>query len=469
MGHTSPETGSHSRLNPPPQSPADSPDADILTVSRLNREARRMLEAGFPLLWVAGEISNFALPASGHMYFSLKDEQAQVSCAMFRRANRRLTFQPEDGDQVLVQARVSIFEPRGSYQLIVEQMEAAGEGILRRRFEELKQKLQGEGLFDELHKQGLPPVPRRIGIVTSPTGAAVRDILKILARRFPAVPVIIYPTRVQGEAATREIVTAIEQVSARNEVDVLIVARGGGSLEDLWCFNEEAVARAIYACPVPVVSGVGHEVDFTIADLVADLRAPTPSGAAEIVVPDCVELLRNIAMQERRLTKLLGRLWADYREDFGELRARLRRMQPGAIVLQQQQRCDDLVRQLANGMCNDLEFRRLAGAQIVQRLRACSPAERIRHDLYRSRALLDALGHTLDRRLAAVGSRIAVAAGNLNAVSPLATLERGYAIVRDAQTGEVLRTTDKLKAGDRIKAQLARGSLVAGVEKIRKQ
>ncbi|MBS93575.1 MAG: exodeoxyribonuclease VII large subunit [Chromatiales bacterium] len=469
LRHTRPETESLSRLSKPPKPPAEAPDADIFTVSRLNREARRILEAGLPPLWVAGELSNLAQPASGHMYFSLKDEQAQVRCAMFRNTNRRLTFQPEDGDQVLVQARVSIYEPRGSYQLIVEQMEAAGEGVLRRRFEELKKQLNNEGLFDERHKQSLPPVPRCIGIVTSPTGAAVRDILKILARRFPAVPVIIYPTRVQGAAATEEIVSAIAQASTRNEVDVLIVARGGGSLEDLWCFNEEKVARAIYACPLPVVSGVGHEVDFTITDLVADLRAPTPSGAAEIVVPDSIELLRNIAGQERRLARLVQRHWADYRDEIGQLNARMRLMHPGTILQQLQQRSDDLVRQMANGTRNYLEFRRLAGAQTLQRLRGTAPVERIRRDLDRTRALRDALGHTLGRRLATLESRVAIAAGNLNAVSPLATLERGYAIVRDVKTGAVLRTTGHVKTGDRIEARLARGSMIASVEKIRKK
>lgn len=456
-------------MNPPTDSPADAPDSEIFTVSRLNREARRILESGFPLLWVAGELSNLARPGSGHMYFSLKDEQAQVDCAMFRRSNQQLGFQPEDGDQVLVQARVSLFEPRGRFQLIVEKMEAAGEGILRRRFEELKKKLHAEGLFDEEHKQALPALPRSIGIVTSPTGAAVRDILKVLARRFPAVPVIIYPTRVQGEAATAEIVSAIEQASARRDVEVLIVARGGGSLEDLWCFNEEAVARAIYACPLPVVSGVGHEVDFTIADLVADLRAPTPSGAAEMVVPDRDELLRTLAARERQLSTLLKRLWKDYSEEMVDLNRRLRLMHPGAVVLQLQQRTDEMSRLLVNGMRNSLEYRRLNLATATQGLRAAAPLDQLRRRLDRARALAQSLGNATKSRLAATGSRFAVATGNLNAVSPLATLERGYAIVRDAKTGEVLRGVETVKPGDRIEAQLAHGSLVAGVEKVRKK
>ena len=234
------------------------------------------------------------------MYFSLKDAKAQVRCAMFRSANRKLNFSPADGDQVLVQARVSIYEPRGSYQLIVEHMEAAGEGLLRRKFEELKQKLLREGLFADESKQALPDIPQRIGIVTSPTGAAVRDILHVLERRFPLAEVIVYPTRVQGAAATEEIVAALQNAADRAEVDVLIVARGGGSLEDLWCFNEEAVARAISACPIPIVSGVGHEVDFTITDLVADVRAPTPSGAAEFVSPR----YRRVAAPSRAITTL---------------------------------------------------------------------------------------------------------------------------------------------------------------------
>jgi exodeoxyribonuclease VII large subunit len=261
-------------------------DSDVYSVGRLNREVRLLLEHGMPVVWVEAELSNFSRPGSGHWYFTLKDRDAQVRCAMFRQRNSLVRFTPAEGKLVLARARVGLYEPRGDYQLLVEHMEEAGVGALKREFERLKERLAAEGLFAPELKRPLPGVPRRIGIVTSPTGAAVRDILNILARRFPAAEVLIYPTVVQGAAAVPELLAAIGLASARRECDVLIVARGGGSLEDLWAFNDERVARALRACPMPVVTGIGHEVDFTIADFVADLRAPTPSGAAELVVPD---------------------------------------------------------------------------------------------------------------------------------------------------------------------------------------
>src|SRR5690606_2193067 len=259
------------------------------TVSALNREARLILERRFVGLWVEGEISDLSRPSSGHLYWTLKDATGQIRCAMFRQQNRPLAFPLANGDQVLVRARVTLYEARGEFQLIVEEVEAAGEGLLRRRFEALKRKLAAEGLFDTARKRPLPRVPRRIGVVTSATGAAIRDVLIALRRRFPAIPVLIYPTPVQGEGAAQEIRRTLELAGRRAECDVLILTRGGGSLEDLWSFNEEIVARAIAASPIPVIVGVGHETDFTIADFVADLRAPTPSQAAELAVPDCRE------------------------------------------------------------------------------------------------------------------------------------------------------------------------------------
>ena len=272
----------------------------VYTVSELNRLARQLLEQDLPRMWVSGEISNLARPASGHLYFSLKDERAQIRCALFRGASRGGSFMPANGMQVLARGRVSLYEPRGDYQLIVDHLEPAGEGLLRRRLEELKQKLAAAGLFDAARKRPLPALPGAIGVITSPSGAAVRDILHILKRRFPAIPVIIYPVQVQGEQAKFDIVKAFETAARRAECEVLILARGGGSLEDLWAFNEEIVAQAIADSPIPVISGVGHEIDFTIADLVADVRAPTPSGAAELVVPDSRDWLRHLQALERR-------------------------------------------------------------------------------------------------------------------------------------------------------------------------
>ena len=262
------------------------PSREVYTVSSLNREARRIIEGQLGVVWVEGEISGLARPGSGHLYWRMKDESAQLRCAMFRSQNRLLNFRPGDGQHVLARGRVSIYEPRGEYQLVVEYLEEVGEGLLRRRFEELKRKLATEGLFDAERKRDKPELPRRIGVVTSPSGAAVRDIVTVLARRFPAIPVLIYPTAVQGTGAAAEIASALELADHRGECDLLILARGGGSLEDLWSFNEEAVARAMAAVSIPIISGVGHEIDFTIADFVADVRAPTPSGAAELAVPD---------------------------------------------------------------------------------------------------------------------------------------------------------------------------------------
>ncbi len=281
--------------------PAPLRERDVYTVSRLNKEVRLLLESGLPVLWLEGELSNFAAPASGHWYFSLKDAQAQVRCAMWKQRNSLLRFRPKEGMHVLARARVGLYEPRGEYQLIVEHLEEAGEGALKREFEKLKARLAAEGLFAAERKRPLPPVPRRIGVVTSPTGAAIHDILRVLRARFPAASVLLYPTAVQGAAAVPEIVRAIESASRRGECDVLIVARGGGSLEDLWCFNDERVARAIAGCRVPTISGVGHEVDVTIADFVADLRAPTPSAAALAAVPDKSAWLETLSQLEYAL------------------------------------------------------------------------------------------------------------------------------------------------------------------------
>ena len=333
-------------LDTDPDSSPNSPPREIFTISRLNREARVLLERGLGSLWLEGEISNLSRPSSGHWYFSLKDEAAQVRCAMFRQRNLQVRFPVKDGAHVLARGRVSLYEARGEFQVVIDHLEEAGEGVLRRRFEELKARLGAEGLFDSRHKQPLPRLPGRIGVITSPTGAALRDILHILRRRFPAVPVLIYPVAVQGESAPREIEQALRLASARRDCDVLIVARGGGSLEDLWAFNDEAVARAIFACPIPVVSGVGHEVDFTIADLVADERAPTPSGAAERVVPDRAEWLRGFAFAAQRLQAGMRRRLNEMRNDLQVREQRLARTHPGVRLRQHAQRLDELEERL---------------------------------------------------------------------------------------------------------------------------
>jgi exodeoxyribonuclease VII large subunit len=393
------------------------PQRDVYTVARLNSEARQLLEAGLPALWVEGELSNFSAPASGHWYFTLKDRDAQIRCAMFRNRNTGVGFKPRDGQQLMVRGRVSLYEPRGDYQLIAEQMEDAGEGALRREFERLKAKLAAEGLFDATLKRPLPSMPRRIAVITSPTGAAVRDVLHILARRFPPAAVLVFPTAVQGAAATPSIVAAIDNASARGDCDVLILARGGGSIEDLWCFNDERVARAIRRCSMPVVTGIGHEIDFTIADFAAAVRAPTPSGAAELVVPDRRTLLATLASATIRLRASVSRQLTRAQQRHAELTARLQRAHPGNRLRQQAQRLDEL----------DMRLRR-----------------------------------AWEMSLTRATQRLLLAQRGLDAISPLATIGRGFAIVTRAD-GSVVQDAAELKAGDSIEARVARGTVLAQV------
>ena len=446
----------------PDLSPNSPPPREIFTISRLNREARVLLERGLGSLWLEGEISNLSRPSSGHWYFSLKDEAAQVRCAMFRQRNLLVRFPVRDGSHVLARGRVSLYEARGEFQVVVEHLEEAGEGLLRRRFEELKARLGAEGLFDSRHKQPLPRLPGRIGVITSPTGAALRDILHILRRRFPAVPVLIYPVAVQGEAAPREIEQALRLASARRDCDVLIVARGGGSLEDLWAFNDEAVARAIFACPIPIVSGVGHEVDFTIADLVADERAPTPSGAAERVVPDRAEWLRGFALASQRVQSATRRRLNELRNDLRVREQRLARTHPGVRLRQHAQRLDELEERLKLAARTRIERVRARHAAAVSLLMRASPAIRVQAQRIQLDTARRALNAGIRGSISAAQRRFELAGRTLHAVSPLATLDRGYAIVADA-AGKVLQDVSSLTPGDRVEARLARGRFSATV------
>ena len=396
----------------------DPPTRDIYTISRLNREARVLLESGFGTLWVEGELSNLARPSSGHWYFSLKDRDAQLRCAMWRARNALTRFTPKDGQQVLVRGRVSLYEPRGEYQLIVEHIEDAGLGALQRAFEELKAKLQAEGLFALERKRPLPTLPLRIGVITSPTGAALRDVLQVLARRFPAASVLIYPVPVQGAAAVPAIVAALDLANARAECEVLIVARGGGSIEDLWAFNDERVARAIHRSALPVVTGIGHEVDFTIADFVADVRAPTPSGAAQLVVPEFQVWLQRFRELGARFGAAMRRSLGDHDLRLRSLAERLQRAHPGTQLTQHAQRLDELEQRLQRAM---------------------------RERLTRAKSALE------------------MAARSLHALSPLATLSRGFAIVTRVADGTVLRAAADAAVGEDIEARLGTGALRARV------
>lgn len=433
------------------------PERDVWTVSRLNREVRLLIESGLPAVWIEGEISNLARPASGHVYFSLKDESAQVRCALWRSSALKLAFTPRNGLQVRLRARVSVYEPRGEYQLIVEYAEEAGEGALRRRFEELKAKLRAEGLFDDAIKRPLPPLPQRIGVVTSPSGAAIRDILHILRRRFPAVPVVIYPVPVQGTGAAAKIAAALALASERAECDLLILARGGGSLEDLWSFNEEIVARAIRATAVPVIAGVGHEVDFTIADFAADLRAPTPSGAAEMAVPDAAEWLTRLNKDVGRLHNAITRRLGSKAERLGWQLRRLAVAHPGNRLRQHGQRLDELDVRLRRGIGAVLASRGQRVSRSTAVLAAHAPAPRLRSAMDRLAGLDRRLATAMRHHVGSLRARADSAARALHAVSPLGTLQRGYAIATRAADGEIVHSAAQVTAGDELRVTLAHG------------
>lgn len=434
-----------------------------LTVSQLNRRARQLLETHLPLLWVEGEISNLSRPGSGHWYFTLKDEEAQVRCAMFRNRNSLTRFKPENGDHVLARCRVSLYEGRGDFQLIIEHLEPAGYGALQRQFDALKNRLSAEGLFSEIHKAPLPSLPSRIGIVTSPTGAAIRDILSVLKRRFPAIPVRLYPTVVQGRDAAAQIADAIALANEDNQCDVLIVGRGGGSIEDLWPFNEEVVARAIFASRIPIVSAVGHEVDFTIADFVADYRAPTPSAAAEVLSPDGEKLLQAFTGYGRQLQAAISRRLQSHYQRLDGLTRRLRH--PGERLRQQQRQMAHFEDRLKQQMITTVERRNTAVFHLMKRLSMVHPSIQLqRHKLELvdlEQRLGRAMGVLLDRKQ----QRWKNALQLLNIVSPLNTLERGYAIVTDSQQ-QIIRHADEASPGDKVTARLMDGSLQCTVERI---
>lgn len=392
----------------------------IYTVSELTREARMLLESAFPAVWVEGEISNLSAHSSGHMYFSLKDENAVLSCAMFRAENQQLKFVPKDGMKVLCFGRISIYDKQGKYQLYVQAMEPKGLGALQLAFQQLKERLEKEGLFDKTHKKPIPFLPQRIGIITSPTGAAIRDILNISTRRFQNIEIIINPVRVQGEGASLEIANAVKEFNEYKEVDVIIVARGGGSLEDLWPFNEEIVARAIYNSKIPVISAVGHEVDFTISDFVADFRAPTPSAAAELLIPEKEKLITRLETIYRRMTNSFLHKINTLKQGLNQLKENYVLRQPMNLVLQMKQRLDDLTHSLI-----------------------------IRTD------------HIIKLNKETFNTLV----GKLEMLSPLAVLSRGYSITFKLPEGKIIKDVKALKWGDRVETKLHKGKFTSIVEK----
>nr|VFJ65348.1 MAG: exodeoxyribonuclease VII large subunit [Candidatus Kentron sp. FM]VFJ66441.1 MAG: exodeoxyribonuclease VII large subunit [Candidatus Kentron sp. FM]VFK16435.1 MAG: exodeoxyribonuclease VII large subunit [Candidatus Kentron sp. FM] len=434
---------------------------NVYTVTGLNREIRLLVEENFPNIWVEGEVSNLARPRSGHVYFSLKDEACQVRCAMFRMHNQRVNFALEDGAKVLARARASIYPQRGDFQLIVEYLEEAGEGALRQAFEVLKRRLAARGLFDSSGKKPLPAIPKRVGVITSPSGAAIRDILAVLKRRFPGVPVLLYPTPVQGAEAVPEIARMLDLASRRRECDVLILARGGGSLEDLWAFNEETVAHAIYRCEIPVVSAIGHEIDFTIADFVADQRAPTPSAAAELVVPDQQEWQRKIAMLTDRIISLTRHRFAQRRQEIFLLEKQL--VHPRRRLSDDMQRLDDRMRRLNRYMRSFSSPRRNHLIELIARLYRYEPSAKIRIHSAHRRQLAQRLLFCAKQNLDGHAAHIAFLRRALDAINPQRTLERGYAIVTKPPGSEVMRDAQSMTEGDRVHARLARGMLVCTV------
>ena len=435
-------------------------DREALSVSQLNNRARLLLEDVFAQVWVEGEISNLAKPASGHLYFTLKDSQAQVRCALFRQNAARVRQALRDGLAVRVRGKVSLFEGRGDYQLILDTVEPAGDGALRLAFEALKEKLSAEGLFASERKRALPAHPQRIGIVSSPTGAVIRDIISVFRRRAPQVALTLIPTAVQGREATAQIVRAL-QLADRAGFDAIILARGGGSLEDLWCFNEEAVARAVADCVTPVVSAVGHETDVSISDFVADVRAPTPSAAAELLAPDSSDLQRRLDSLSRRLALSLRTRLSREQLRLDGLARRLRH--PGERLRQQAQRLDDLDMRLRRAFAQQSTSRQERLARLEGRLHAQHPGRALA--LLRQR--LDSLGERLPRaielQLRQQRRQLENLAQTLHIVSPLATLGRGYSILLD-ERGQAVRSAAQTRPGQRLKARLGEGELDVRVE-----
>jgi len=437
-------------------------ETDILSVSQLTHALRDLLEGAYPSVWVEGEISNFSAPASGHWYFTVKDEGASLSAAMFRGQNRRVRFRPEGGMSVLCHGRISVYPPRGNYQLIVDRIEPRGVGDLRLAFEQMRARLHSEGLFDESRKRQLPFLPVRVGIVTSPTGAAIRDMMRVLVQRYRPLEILLAPARVQGEGAAEEIAAALDLLDVDGRAQVVLCGRGGGSLEDLWAFNEETVARAIARCRIPVVSAVGHEVDVTIADLVADVRAATPSNAAELAVPVRAELDAALDDLRERLAQAAAR-------DLDRKRALQQRLErhlidPRRYLQIQAQRRDELEQRLFEGLERDIARRRERSLNALRRLRSASPAAHVRRGRDRLTSAVAALAQAQRHGWSLRQGALERTAGRLDALSPLGVLARGYAMA--SKDGRILREAGRVHSGDLVRVRLHRGELGCTVDEV---
>jgi exodeoxyribonuclease VII large subunit len=435
----------------------------IFSVSQLNRRAKQLLETHLPLIWVSGEISNLAKPSSGHWYFSLKDSQAQVRCAMFRNANQRVKWQLDSGQQVLIRARVSLYEGRGEYQLIAEHMEPAGAGALQQQYEALKDKLAAEGLFDSEQKLPLPAFPKHIGVITSPTGAAIHDILSVLKRRYPIASVTIFPVSVQGAQAAPEMITAIHKAQRVNTCDVVIIGRGGGSIEDLWAFNDEMLARTIAQCPIPIVSAVGHEVDFTIADFVADQRAPTPSVSAEMITPDISDWQQSLDHYQHCLLNHFKKLTHAQQQRLHFLRQRLRH--PGERIRAQRQQLGLLKKSLAQTIQHSLNTSRSQLTQTQWRLSQFHPKKSI--TLHRNK--IDLLSLKLQQNMNGIIKQnkqyFLQQVDVLHAISPLTVLSRGYSITRQ-KNGDIIKSHNDVDINDEVTTKLSDGYIISTIKTI---
>ncbi len=434
------------------------PARDILSPSQLNTLARDLLESAFPLVWVEAELGNVTRPASGHLYFTLKDARAQVKCAMFKPKSSWLKFVPREGLRVLGRGRLTLYEARGDYQLVMDHLEEAGEGALRRAFDELKARLAAEGLFDEARKRPLPALVQRLAVITSPTGAAVRDVLSVLARRFPLLEVDVLPVQVQGETAAAQITTMLKRAAASGRYDVILLTRGGGSLEDLWAFNDEQLARAIAASPVPVVSAVGHETDFSLADFAADLRAPTPSVAAELLVPHRSDLLTRLQGLQRRMGALQTQSLRQSMQRADRAVLRLQAMRPQARLQLLQRRQQDARRRLESSWREQLERRHASLRHASAVLRATQPSRRLALLKDKLQSLGPRQQAAIARQLQRDALKLRGLARSLEAVSPLATVARGYALVTH-EDGGLVRSVTQVESGDLLRARVSDGEL----------
>jgi len=438
-------------------------DRTPLSISQLNNMVKELLENNLPPLWIEGEISNFAKPGSGHMYFSLKDSNCQVRSVMFRNRNMLLDFKPENGNHVLAKVRIGFYEARGEFQLLVDRMEEVGDGQLQQQFERLKKKLATEGLFDEDLKQELPELPQRIGVITSPTGAAIRDVLSVLERRFPSIPVTVYPVPVQGNDAAPKIAKMIHTASTHDHCDVLLLVRGGGSLEDLWAFNEEIVARAIYDCEMPIVSGIGHEIDISIADFVADVRAATPSAAAELVAPDQYTYLQSYDYYSDRLQQLIGQQLQQHRQKLSWLQQRLKQLHPQMQLQQFEEKRRNLTKRLFSS-CNHLIRSNKSSFWLkLSQLQQQNPSTLITQQQQRLHSSNNRLKQAIINQQKNKQHKLGTYARTLNALSPLQTLSRGYAIVSQSENNENILSSEQVNLDDILKIRFHSGSVVSRV------